>query len=229
MSLLINAEIEEMLGDAVIIDPYHADQLNTNSYDLCLGNFFWRPKVADGPIRPSRDLQEYTLEDAATRGYIRLLPGEFVLAHSLEFAGGRVRRWGSYPHAVTSFLSSTSTARRTGFEVCSCAGLGDVGYVNRWTFEIVNDSPNVQELEVGSIIAQISFELVEAPDADTLYGAGRVRDGLKGLSSNLTRARDSYQTETDLAAVQAAWRPEMMLPKRIKVKEWARRATGCAE
>lgn len=214
MSLLINSEIQEHLGDSIIISPFNKDQLNTNSYDLCVGPWIARYKVQhDGRVlQLDRDLAEFELQDVRNgrqwkTGYIRLAPGERVLAHSLEFAGGQIARTSSWPHAVTTSLRATSTAGRLGIQVCGCAGLGDVGFINRWTFELQSLNPNVIMIPVGAVIAQLEFHLVEKPPEETLYGKP---------------SKGNYQNGNDLRALMADWRPEQMLPKRLKVKEWAR-------
>ena len=214
MGLLVNKEIREMLGDAVVIHPFHEEQLNTNSYDLCLGEHFWRPKEMRIVPNLAKDRAIYEYGNAGSNnGSIRLGPGEFVLAHSQEFAGGRVAASGGYPYAVTTRLAATSTARRLCLSVCACAGLGDVGYFNRWTYELHNDGPNVVDVPVGAILAQLTFELVEVPDRGSSYGEGR--------PAAHGRARDGYQQPGSLEEIMAAWTPDSMLPRTLKVPQWA--------
>ncbi len=81
---------------------------------------------------------------------ILLAPGETVLAHTNEFIGGRGH--------ITTMMKARSSLGRSFIEVCKCAGWGDVGYINRWTMEITNNSGNYFiPLVVGRRIGQIIF------------------------------------------------------------------------
>ncbi len=81
---------------------------------------------------------------------ILLEPGETILAHTNEFIGGK--------HHITTMMKARSSLGRNFIEVCKCAGWGDVGYTNRWTMEITNNSSHYSiPLVVGRRIAQIIF------------------------------------------------------------------------
>lgn len=55
-------------------------------------------------------------------------------------------------------MKARSSLGRNFIEVCKCAGWGDIGYVNRWTMEITNNSRFYSiPLVVGRRIAQIVF------------------------------------------------------------------------
>lgn len=146
------------------------------------------------------------------RGFY-LAAGERVLAHSREIAGGRlvevreIEQVGAHRvprirrHAVTTEIHATSTAARIGLSVCQCAGWGDVGYLAPWTLELHNHSPRSLWIPVGAVLAQVSFDEVEPILEGTSY-----------------EVKGSYQQEADPRAILAAWKPEMMLPKRLKVR-----------
>jgi dCTP deaminase len=104
---------------------------------------------------------------------------------------------------VTTHLQATSTAARVGISICQCAGWGDVGFVSPWTFEIQNHAPRAIFLPVGVVLAQVCFHEVEP----ILDGTSYEKAG-------------SYQTASadDVKAARASWRPEMMLPKKMKVR-----------
>jgi dCTP deaminase len=133
-------------------------------------------------------------------------PGERILGHSREFAGGSGQSFfdpsSSEPQAITSYLQATSTAARIGLTACLCAGWGDVGYFNRWTLEIFNLSPYVIRIPVGAVISQICFESVIAPDQ--YYG----------------KDAGNYQQSLDINKIKQDWDPlKHMLPKKLKVYE----------
>ena len=63
---------------------------------------------------------------------------------------------------MTSEMRAKSTTGRYSLSVCKCAGLGDVGYVSRWTMEITNHSDyHPVVIDIGEPIAQILFHEVE--------------------------------------------------------------------
>lgn len=92
-------------------------------------------------------------------------------------------------------MKARSSMGRNFIEVCKCAGWGDIGYVNRWTMEITNNSRHYSiPLVVGRRIAQIVF-------FDSDGTVGDYADSGK------------YQTSKDLEEVKANWTPYSMLPK----------------
>jgi deoxycytidine triphosphate deaminase len=77
-------------------------------------------------------------------------PGENLLARTREKIGGK--------NNVTTMMKARSSFGRSFLEVCSCAGLGDIGYTGKWTCELRNNSPyHHTVLVVGRRIAQIVF------------------------------------------------------------------------
>lgn len=218
MTLLSNTAIRRHMDyGSVVIDPFRPERMNTDSYDLELGPYFWR-YARNGPREPA--LMErgvgFVFESAAESGGIWLAAGERVLGHSVEIAGGRLGRrsvdhvlGGEEAVAVTTHLQSTSTAARHGITACMCAGYGDVGFVNVWTFEIENRTRDELFLPVGSIIAQIAFTEVDVP-------AGLYEDH----SGNYASA--GY----DVVDIRRTWTPESMLPKPLKVRDTWRGVFG---
>jgi dCTP deaminase len=106
-------------------------------------------------------------------------PGETLLAHTEEVIGGR--------NIIATEMRAKSTTGRYGLSVCKCAGLGDIGFVSRWTMEITNHSNYNILIKAGERIAQIIFHLTEEPFKQY---AGRYGSGV--------------------------WTPEDMLPKTKK-------------
>jgi len=115
---------------------------------------------------------------------ILLAPQETILAHTEEYIGGKSR--------VDTKMFCRSSYGRLGISVCKCAGLGDVGYYNRWTMEITNHNRDMSvPLFVGQRIAQIAF-----------YEVGPTEKLYKG-----------YQ---DSEEPWLTWKPENMLPRLYK-------------
>lgn len=200
----------------IVIDPFNPKQLKTTSYDVTLGEWYFREKtpgddsaiynmydethtaqVWEGPFEAEKvsDLLERldidfrnVPKDARA---ILLGPHETILAHTKEFIGGK--------DVVVAKMHARSSMGRNFLEVCKDAGWGDVGYFNRWTMQITNNSQHYTiPLIVGRRIAQIIFyEVSPLTDKKTDY----VGEGGK------------YQTSQELEKMKQEWKPEMMLPQ----------------
>lgn len=95
---------------------------------------------------------------------------------------------------------------RNFIEVCKCAGWGDIGYVNRWTMEITNNSRYYSiPLVVGRRIAQIIF-------FDTVGTVGKRQYGDSG----------KYQGSQSVEELCQNWTPTDMLPKMYLDREITR-------
>lgn len=215
MALSDRKILEHKKEGTIVIEPFKRENLATSSYDVTLGEWFFREQPskynhslyniwseahtrhvwgADNPERAvvaSAAFKKYKFEwDGISPNdkVIMLRPGETILAHTNEFIGGR--------DTVTTMMKARSSMGRNFIEVCKCAGWGDVGYVNRWTMEITNNSKNyIIPLVVGRRIAQIVF-----------FETGPI------LAKDYA-ATGKYQTSTDIKQLKKSWRPEMMIPR----------------
>ncbi len=200
----------------IIIEPYDDRNLKTTSYDVTLGNWYWREKhpggratvhnlydndstesVWSGPYEAEsrevvRERLRQPLENISDGSRIILLePGESILAHTQEFIGGR--------DICVAKMYARSSLGRNFVEVCKDAGWGDVGYFNRWTMEVTNNSRYFSiPLVVGRRIAQMVFYEV-AP--------------LKKKKIDYVGEGGKYQLSQEIGKVQSSWKPEMMLPR----------------
>ncbi|HWH16100.1 MAG TPA: hypothetical protein VNU25_00710 [Candidatus Paceibacterota bacterium] len=215
MALSDTRILEEMKKGDIVIHPFNDDQLATSSYDVTLGEYFYReqpPKYNHSlyniwseehtrHVWGADDVQRAVPAKEAFKKYnfdwdgirpddkvIIMRPGETILAHTQEFIGGKDH--------ITTMMKARSSTGRQFIEVCKCAGWGDVGYVNRWTMEITNNSKNyIIPLVVGRRIAQIIF-----------FETGPIRE------RDYTKS-GKYASSTDLKELKRTWNPEMMLPK----------------
>jgi dCTP deaminase len=121
---------------------------------------------------------------------IVLRPGERILAHTHEFVG--------IYSPGTSQLHARSSTGRIGIKVCDDAGLGDPGYVNRWTLEMRNDNREAVILPVGERLAQINF-----------YQTGPTREQY----GSETLYASKYQGSGDIEEIISNWSPHEMLPR----------------
>jgi dCTP deaminase len=92
-------------------------------------------------------------------------------------------------------MHSRSTPARSCLSVCRCAGIGDSGYISRWTMEISNHSQATIWIPTGVRICQFTF----------VYVGETLKD---------------YSTTGNYGRLQE-WCPEDMLPKAL-VKPWER-------
>lgn len=212
---LSNKKILAALKDgSIVIEPFNKKNLATSSYDVTLGEYFFSEQpphhfeniyniyskehvervwgTKPHRAKPAREVfKKYHFEFkgiAPDEKIILLAPGETALCHTEEFIGGRTH--------ITTMMKARSSLGRSFIEVCKCAGWGDVGYINRWTMEITNNSSRYYiPLVVGRRIAQIIF-----------FETGEV------LGGDYAK-RGKYQTNGDIKRLKREWRPAMMLPR----------------
>lgn len=221
---LSDSKIIKHLNKNIVIHPFLRENLNTSSYDVTLGEFYYTENSIDScsiynpyseemvrkvwggenDYKTARPLSSFNrLQYQPSYMFngldndskiIWLAPGETILAHTNEFIGGR--------NHITTMMKARSSLGRNFIEVCKCAGWGDIGYINRWTMEITNNSQHYTiPLVVGRRIAQIVF-----------FDAGPV-------ISNSYENTGKYQTESDIEALINSWHPSMMLPKLYKDRD----------
>lgn len=202
----------------IVIDPFDDRKLKTVSYDVSLGDWFWREGHPEGRATLHNLYDEestkrvwqgpYQAEDAEAVSkrlgldlknvkpsdrIILLKPGETILAHTEEFIGGRNR--------VVAKMYARSSMGRNFVEVCKDAGWGDVGYFNKWTMEVTNNSQYFTiPLVVGRRVGQMVFYEVEPLKVAPDY----VGEGGK------------YQKSQDVEEVKQSWNPHMMIPQMHK-------------
>lgn len=198
---------------SVVVHPFNAPDLGSASFDVRLGryyyratrpdpndtrpqfynihsqhrtNFIWgRPRTA---IRALDLMMAYDSEDWDNihddDEVIILHPHDNLLCHTYEFIGAR--------RDATTMMKARSSIGRSLVNVCQCAGMGDVGFFNRWTMEIHNRSGWHIPLVVHRRVAQIVF--MPTGPTDKLY-----------LSK--------YQGSSSLDDLECYWNPSMMLPR----------------
>ena len=222
MSVLSKPEILKYYKNGlIIIEPFNRENLSSTSYDVRLGEYFYRQnqmertEILNPFSKDSINKMYFKLEKAIevrkiksqlnsfknlkpTDKVILISPNETILAHTIEFIGGK----NSKDLAITSEMRARSSLGRIGIAVCKCAGWGDVGYINRWTMEITNFSSVVISLVVGMRIAQIIFHQVGPVSRIDEY-----------------QLRGKYQKSIDIKSLKKNWQPEMMLPKLYQDKD----------
>lgn len=199
----------------IVISPFSEANVNTASVDVRLGENFFRSHPEVGVLNPFQEESSRTYWGEAQKAVasseagippsslvpftpedkvIVLQPGETVLAHTLEFIGGR--------DVVTTELRAKSSMNRIGLMVSPSGGWGDIGFCNRWALQLVNTLNVPLVLVAGMRIAQIVFYEVDPVEEGTSYSS-----------------RGNYQNHDDVEKMVAEWKPEDMLPKLFKDKD----------
>jgi len=130
---------DQMRQGNIVISPFDEDSLSNCSYDVKLGNFFFRNETTLNYFNPwsKRDVDFYwgsaiyAEECPLNEEYLRSIPagermnvskknivldpGETVLAHTEEFIGGRKN--------ITTMMKARSSLGRCGIAICKCAGM----------------------------------------------------------------------------------------------------------
>ncbi|GHU69148.1 deoxycytidine triphosphate deaminase [Clostridia bacterium] len=143
----------------ITISPFSSSQLNPNSYNVRLGSeMLLQPAYMS--IDPLYKQQLYSLRtnDDGHGAYFELNPGRLYLGHTEEIVGSDV---------YVPMLNGRSSLARLGLQVHLTAGLGDVGFLGKWTLEFTTVNPI--RLYIGMEIAQFAFYTVaRAGGEDTL-------------------------------------------------------------
>lgn len=214
MALSDKKILEYMKKGSVVIEPFDRTNLATSSYDVTLGEWYFREQPpsehkkvfnvyskrdteivwSTKPLRAGLakdELKNFNIPFEGIRPddkVILLEPGETILSHTQEFIGG--------VGEVTTMMKARSSLGRNFINVCKCAGWGDVGYINRWAMEISNASQHyIIPLIVGRRIAQIVFFETGPIVGKDYTGGGK------------------YQSATDVKKLKKNWKPDMILPK----------------
>ncbi|MGH2448363.1 MAG: dCTP deaminase [Chloroflexota bacterium] len=146
--------LEERDRGNIAIDPFDSRQLGTNSYDCRLGEWYFQPTQFLDVVDFTDQAQALAFWGEPVRAgpTITVKPGTTILAHTQEVIGAT--------NGITTSMRARSSIGRSGLSVCKCAGVGDVGYIARWTMEISNHSTCSITLPVGIRICQMEFNWV---------------------------------------------------------------------
>jgi dCTP deaminase len=146
--------VEEIQAGNIVVDPFDQRQLGTNSYDCRLGSWYFQPTKYSEVVDFTNEDQALAFwgEPRRAEDQIIVKPQTTILAHTQEVVGAR--------NGITTTMHARSSIGRSSLSVCKCAGVGDVGYISRWTMEISNHSTCSIAIPVGLRICQIKFDFV---------------------------------------------------------------------
>jgi dCTP deaminase len=126
--ILSGLTIQKKLGKEIIIEPFHVEQLNPNSYNLTLHNELLI--YSDSLLDMKQENGTKTLL-IPPEGLI-IEPGRLYLGRTVEF---------TQTDCYVPMLEGRSSIGRLGISVHSSAGFGDVGFAGFWTLEITCTQP----------------------------------------------------------------------------------------
>jgi len=120
--------LEEIKKGTIKVEPYHRDNLGSNSYDVHLGKML--ATYIDNELDAKKHNRIETFE-IPEEGIV-LVPQKFYLGVTAEY---------TETHAHVPFLEGKSSTGRLGIDIHATAGKGDVGFCGHWTLEISVKQP----------------------------------------------------------------------------------------
>lgn len=137
----------------IVIEPYDASCLGTNSYDVHLGKYLgtYKNRVLDA--KKHNEIEVFEIPDEG-----------FILEQNTLYLG--VTEEYTETHATVPFLEGKSSVGRLGIDIHATAGKGDVGFCNTWTLEISCTQP--VRIYPGMPIGQLIYFQVEG-DIENYY------------------------------------------------------------
>jgi dCTP deaminase len=126
--ILSGHEIRSQLGANIIIDPFDAEHLNPNSYNLTLHDelMVYEEVVLD--MAKANRVRRVTIPDDG-----------LVLSPNQLYLGRTVER--TETHHFVPMIEGRSSVGRLGLFVHVTAGFGDVGFAGFWTLEMFAVQP----------------------------------------------------------------------------------------
>lgn len=151
MILAKEAIIEEYEWGNIVIDPFNPEMVKENSVDIHIADVAWiQSPFPDQENRANTwDSTVYvrTDEDSDSKRYYHKIIGTeespFLLEAGNLYLFPTNEKFGTAPGSnIVSEVKAKSTTGRFGLTVSLCAGMGDVGYNDRWILEVrpVNDT-----------------------------------------------------------------------------------------
>ena len=143
--ILSGSEILKKLGTYIVIDPFHEEQLNPNSYNLTLHNEMLTYEEVVLDMRKPNRVRRIEIPDDG----LVLSPNQLYLARTAER---------TETHNLVPMLEGRSSIGRLGLFVHVTAGFGDVGFRGYWTLEMFAVQP--VKIYPGVPICQIFYHQI---------------------------------------------------------------------
>nr|WP_314465428.1 dCTP deaminase [uncultured Clostridium sp.] len=167
--ILSDKTIIKMLKEkSLFIEPLEEGQIQPASVDIRLGNTFSVVEdTSDGIITMQNEIKYKTI---VTDKYL-LLPGQFVLATTLEYF--------AMPDDLTAFVEGRSSLGRLGLFIQN-AGWVDPGFEGEITLELFNANRCAIELQSGRRVGQLVFAKMDENALNPYRGKYQGQKGATG-------------------------------------------------
>ncbi len=167
--ILSDSTIRKLLGDGTLkISPLEDLQIQPASVDIRLGDTFSTiDDSCGGIIGLDREIKYKTV----TSGSYLLLPGQFVLATTMEHF--------SLPDNITAFVEGRSSLGRLGLFIQN-AGWVDPGFEGEITLELYNANRCAIDLRPGRRVGQLVFAQLDGRAANPYRGKYQYQKGATG-------------------------------------------------
>ncbi len=148
--ILSDGTIREMIEKGELeVSPIEDSQIQPASVDIRLGETF---SIVEDSSKGIIKLDERTEYKTITADRYLLLPGQFVLATTMEYV--------SLPDNLTAFVEGRSSLGRMGLFIQN-AGWVDPGFKGEITLELFNANRCAIELKSGRRVGQLVFALMD--------------------------------------------------------------------
>jgi dCTP deaminase len=157
--ILSGRDIQANVGGKIIIEPFDAANLNTNSYNLHLHDelLVYEEVVLD--MKKNNRVRRLTIPSDG----LVLAANQLYLGRSVEY---------TETHELVPMIEGRSSIGRLGMCVHVTAGIGDIGYCGHWTLEIFALQP--VRIYPGVAICQIFYHTASPSHDD--YGGGKYQN-----------------------------------------------------
>lgn len=167
--IISDKTIIKMLKEkTLLIDSIEGEQIQPASVDIRLGDTF--SIIEDSPNGIITLQNEIKYKTIKTDKYI-LLPGQFVLATTLEYF--------SLPNNLTAFVEGRSSLGRMGLFIQN-AGWVDPGFEGEITLELFNANRCAIELQSGRRVGQLVFAQMDDTALNPYRGKYQGQKGATG-------------------------------------------------
>ncbi len=144
--ILSGKEINRRLGRDIFIEPYNEEQLNPNSYNVCLHRELL---IYTEPVLDMKKRNNIASIVIPQDGFV-LEPGKLYLGRTIEY---------TKTDMLVPMLEGRSSIGRLGLFIHITAGFGDVGFSGYWTLEMFCVLPI--RIYPGIEIGQIFYHTIE--------------------------------------------------------------------
>jgi dUTP pyrophosphatase len=163
MAVLGHEKIKEFIASSKILENFEEQNIQGSGVDLRIAKIY---KIKSGSKLKKESRQMPEIEEVASSGSYVMKPGEYVLIETMEKV--------NMPANLVARMLPRSSMFRCGINLATA--VVDPGYCGKITVGMKNFSEHEVEVEIGSRVLQIVFELVEGKSVlyDGKYQGGKV-------------------------------------------------------